>query len=100
MSDVEIDRAALARYINTGADSVVFMRRLGNEVRDEARRNAGAISDKTDAIVSEMGADAGGIFTDVGYAKHHPGFFLWWWEVGTQYHAPRPHLRPALRPRL
>lgn len=71
---------------------------IGRRVRDEARRNAASITSKTSAIVTESGSDSVGPFVDVGYSRHHPGFFLWWHEVGTRRHGARPHLRPALRP--
>ncbi|MDT8915759.1 hypothetical protein [Amycolatopsis sp. PS_44_ISF1] len=81
-----------------------FLDAVGMEIRDRARANArSAVPSSTDgdaitAIVSVPGEDDEGVYVDVGYAKHHPGFYLWWWEVGTQNHAARPHLRPALQP--
>lgn len=79
-------------------NGVPLLNEVGRRVRDEARRNARSITAKTAAIVTESGSDAVGPFVDVGYLRHHPGFFLWWWEVGTRNHGARPHLRPALRP--
>lgn len=100
LSRLDIDRAALEDLIHRSTEGKALMGQVGRAVRDEARRNATAITSKTDAIISEVGNDSEGVYTDVGYAKHHPGFFLWWYEVGTRYDAPRPHLRPALRPGL
>ena len=93
------DKAAIAAITGWG-ETQASIRKVGMEVRDAARSNAKAITSKTDAIVTQTGRDEQGVYADVGYARHHPGFFLWWWEVGTRFHAPRPHLRPALRPRL
>ncbi len=94
---IDIDQQALALYINTSPEARSLFARIGQDIRDEARTGASAISSKTDAIVSQVGTDTDGIFADVGYLRHHPGFFLWWYEVGTVRQAPRPHLRPALR---
>lgn len=93
---VVLSAAALESLVRT--DGVAMLNEIGRRVRDEARRNAASITRKTAAIVTENGADALGPFVDVGYARHHPGFFLWWHEVGTRNHGARPHLRPALRP--
>ena len=95
---VQLDRMAVDRFLRS-AQTQDFIALLGIDVRDRARANAQVITSKTDAIVSKPGLDAEGVYTDVGYNKHHPGFFLWWHEVGTVRDAPRPHLRPALRPR-
>ena len=82
------------------------MGRVGRAVRDEARRNVSPElkgnreAHPERAIVSVTGADTRGPYVDIGYDKKHPGFYLWWWEVGTQDHAAKPHLRPALRPGL
>ena len=101
MTRIKFDQAALRWYLTNSEDSKALFRKVSEEIRDEARQGAQAVSpNKTDAIVSQLGADSEGIYADVGYARHHPGFFLWWWEVGTVHHGPRPHLRPALRPRL
>ncbi len=82
-----------------------WIQRVGNIVRDEARDNvvglpslAGARTAKPEgAIIAVVGEDSESIYVDVGYDAKHPGFYLWWWEVGTRYHAPLPHLRPAVR---
>ena len=83
----------------------VWLQQIGNAVRDEARGNVpsnlkGSVSDPEKAIVAIPGQDAESPYVDVGYDKHHPGFYLWWAEVGTRYQAPQPHLRPAVRPGL
>ncbi len=93
------DRVALERHLRNSG----FMKVVGNAVRDEARDNVPAAlkndtPDPENAIVSQVGLDALGAYVDIGYDKEHPGFYLWWWEVGTKRHAPLPHLRPALRP--
>jgi transcriptional regulator GlxA family with amidase domain len=98
--DFNLDLVALNRFVNTSAASAAIFQRVANDIRDEARVNAEPITSKTEAIESEMGTDALGIYADVGYRKRHPGFFLWWWEVGTRRHAARPHLRPTLRRRF
>ena len=95
---VQLDRLAVNRYMRS-SEVQDFIALLGIEVRDQARTNARVITSKTDALVSRPGLDTEGVYTDVGYNKHHPGFFLWWHEVGTARDAPRPHLRPALKPR-
>lgn len=105
-SQFELNRRALQHYIDTSPESHRFFKQLGDDIRDEARDGAKAVTTgvtasgdpKVNAIVSQVGSDSDGIYVDVGYARHHPGFFLWWWEVGTVHHAAVPHLRPALRP--
>ncbi|WP_394620949.1 hypothetical protein JNUCC0626_18200 [Lentzea sp. JNUCC 0626] len=104
-----------------GEESRRFFGAVGREVRDRARANAktavsfsgtvgtrrrdssgrfkASVADPSEAIISVPGEDSESLYVDVGYSKHHPGFYLWWWEVGTVNHAARPHLRPALLPR-
>jgi hypothetical protein len=95
---VDISRQALLLLLNTHPESHKFFKRTADSVRDDARKGARRISpSKADAIVSNVGVDSEGIYADVGYARHHPGFFLWWWEVGTRRHGAVPHLRPAIR---
>lgn len=96
--NLRLDRGALERMVQ-GPDGQKLMRLVGEDIRDRARINARVITDKTGAIISQVGVDTQSVYVDIGYDKHHPGFFLWWWEVGTKNHPPRPHLRPALRPR-
>jgi hypothetical protein len=73
-----------------------LLEEAGEAVRDQARVNASSISNDTDAIVSnDVESDSEGHYVDVGYDKHHPGFTLWWQEVGTSKFPPQPHLRPA-----
>lgn len=68
-------------------------------IRDRARRSAGVIStDRARGIVTETGRDPEGAYADVGYAKNHPGYVLFWHEVGTSQYAATPHLRAAVRP--
>lgn len=96
--DVTLSPAALqALLAGTGGRRVLGL--VGSRVRDEARKSA-PFRKYAGAITTELGADSIGPFVDVGYAKSHPGFVLWWWEVGTRNHGARPHLRPALRPNL
>lgn len=94
-----LSESAVASLAHT-AGSTALLDEVGRRVRDSARTNARSITAKVAAIVTERGQDDLGPFIDVGYSKHHPGFFLWWWEVGTRRHGPRAHLRPALRPNL
>jgi hypothetical protein len=98
--NIRLDRRAFEDFVNNSDESRRFFNKLGRDIRDEARTGARVISSKVDAIVSQVENDADGIYLDVGYKRHHPGFFLWFYEVGTVRDAPRPHLRPALRPRL
>ncbi|MBP2323354.1 hypothetical protein JOF56_003739 [Kibdelosporangium banguiense] len=121
MSRVHIDARALAEIMRSD-EAVRFMGTVGRQVRDRARANAKSVvpppgsepagkvrrdaqgrfvkgtDDPIDAIIAVPGKDEDSAHVDVGYSKHHPGFYLWWWEVGTQNHPARPHLRPALRP--
>jgi hypothetical protein len=96
LEEVRIDALAVAGLAH-GQDAARYIAKLGQDVRDRARLTAASISNKTDAIISVPGEDVTSVYADVGYDKHHPGFFLWWWEVGTVNHPPRPHLRPAFR---
>lgn len=93
---INIDESAV-KAMEHGPEGVRAVKAAGRVVRDEARVGARAVSNKTGAIVMEVDADERSVFARVGYKKRHPGFFLWWWEVGTVNHGPRPHLRPALR---
>ena len=85
-----------------------WIQKVGNVVRDEARDNVVALpslaghrsKDPEKAIIAVPGEDATSVYVDVGYDKKHPGFYLWWAEVGTQDQAATPHLRPAVRPGL
>jgi len=70
---------------------------VARRVRNAARANA-PFPKYASAITTESGTDSLGPYADIGYAKSHPGFVLWFWEVGTKNHGPRPHLRPAVRP--
>lgn len=98
MTDFRLRPGALDSFMRTSEPR----RRIGEiglRVRDRARVNATPISHNADAIIAVPGEDAQGVFVDVGYDKTHPGFVLWWHEVGTRNHPARPHLRPALSPR-
>jgi len=92
---LDIDRAAIRRLAYS-PDVGDLIAKVGINVRDTARQNARVITSKTDALISKPGMDTESVYTDVGYNKDHPGFFLWWHEVGTSKNAPTPHLRPAL----
>jgi hypothetical protein len=94
--NLRLDHAALASMVAQSG----IVQRVAREMRDEARLNAAPITSKTDAIAVEGGIDAISVYADVGYLRRHPGFFLWWHEVGTRRHPPTPHLRPTVRPRL
>jgi HK97 gp10 family phage protein len=97
VADLNIDRRALAALAN-GPEAQRALREAAIVIRDRARATASTFSTNSDAIEVETGTDGGGIYADIGYLKHHPGFYLWWQEVGTVNHPPRPHLRPAVRP--
>lgn len=82
-----------------------WIQKVGNTVRDEARDNVVALphlsgarsATPEKAIIAVPGEDVTSVYVDVGYDKDHPGFYLWWAEVGTRYQPPTPHLRPAVR---
>jgi hypothetical protein len=93
---VQISHSALSGLVSRSR----IVQRVAREMRDEARVPASEITSKTGAIEVESGADEQGVYADLGYLRNHPGFFLWWHEVGTQRHPPTPHLRPTVRPRL
>jgi hypothetical protein len=99
LSRIDIHRGALTEVL-ASAQMKTFVGAVGREVRDRARANAAHLSSNTGAIISLLGKDAdGGYFVDVGYDAFHPGFHLWWNEVGTEKVAASPHLRPAIQPR-
>lgn len=86
---------ALARTPEMAA----LLNRAAEKVADQARTNAAAHypgSTRPLGIDTATGVDARSAYADVGYTRTHPGFVLWWSEVGTQRMAPRPHLRRAL----
>lgn len=98
MADFNLDRRALAALVD-GANGQRVLKQAADDIRDRARVNAAAIQPGHEAaIVTEVGVDREGAFADVGYDKRHPGFVLWWAEVGTRTQSPQPHLRPAIRP--
>ena len=74
-----------------------LLEQLGDDVAERAQANASWAGDRAEAITSvPADYDRDGPYVDVGYDKRHPGFVLWWSEVGTERFPPRPHLRPAL----
>lgn len=93
---LRIDQAALVGMVARSG----IVARVAREMRQEARVNAESLSSKTAAIDVEDGADALGIYSDLGYRKDHPGFHLWWNEVGTLHLPATPHLRPTMRRRF
>lgn len=97
MADINIDRRAPAALVN-GAEGQALLKRTADVIRDRARATASTFSENSDAIETETGVDGDGAYADVGYLKNHPGFHLWWQEVGTVDQPPRPHLRAAVRP--
>lgn len=72
------------------------------KVRDVARRGASRISaTRPSAIVAtDVLYEGSGPEVRVGYEKTHPGFVLFFHEVGTSDHPATPHLRPAIRGRF
>lgn len=68
-----------------------------DRVAERAQKNARSISPAlSDAIVADgPNVDEEGVYADVGYDRHAPGFVLWWHEVGTSRYGASPHLRPA-----
>lgn len=102
LEGLDLDRAAI-ESIERGPLVAQVLRVAGDKVRDRARDNARDISaDLADAIwTSEPQEDIiEGAYIDVGYKRNHPGFVLWWHEIGTIDFPARPHLRPALSPEL
>lgn len=99
---LNLDRWALERMVHQSAAGRAVLTAAATRVRDDARSNARGINagqkGRDDAIRYELGDDAEGVYADVGYAKHHPGFVLWWAEVGTRNQPAQPHLRPAVKP--
>ena len=107
------DRRAFERLVNGPAGKAILTA-AATKIRDDARSNARSIgsgavkrdssgkfvagSRLTNAIQYEVGEDGEGAYADVGYAKHHPGFVLWFAEVGTRNQPAQPHLRPAVKP--
>ena len=85
-----------------GPDGKAILTAAATKIRDDARSNARSIKagqeGRDGAIQYEVGEDGEGAYADVGYAKHHPGFVLWFAEVGTRNQPAQPHLRPAVKP--
>lgn len=85
--------------IAKSTEMAVFVTRAAEQVAIQARANVKAHypdTERTPGIDTDFGIDDVSAFADVGYARTHPGFVLWWSEVGTQQMSPRPHLRAAL----
>lgn len=98
--DFRMIPGALER-LERSAETREVIEEAAKVVRDRARQNARPIApDRVDGIVAESGQDEKGVYADVGYDKTHPGFVLWWHEVGTSQHPASPHLRPALNRRI
>ena len=96
--DIEWNAGALAALAES-AEVAAFVESAAAKVRDQARVNAAAHypgTSRTRGIEAESGRDSQGVYSDVGYTRTHPGFVLWWSEVGTEQMSPRPHLRAAL----
>lgn len=84
------------RDLERSEDVQAVVELAAERVRDKARQNARPITSDTDAIASTPASqDAEGVYADVGYDKRHPGFVLWFHEVGTFKIPANPHLRPA-----
>lgn len=93
---LNLTRRGIADAVD-GPATEAMLRDHGDRVRDRARDNARAVSDRlADALWSEPGRDTDGAFVDVGYNRTRPGWVLWFHEVGTIRHPATPHLRPAL----
>ena len=96
-----LNERALADLID-GPGGRRVLTAAAEQVRDEARMNAAHISEKRAKAISNAPPerDASGTYVDVGYLRDHPGFVLWWHEVGSSQIPADPHLRPALKPGL
>lgn len=99
MSDwqLDLDPAAIDRL---AAQTAHVIDKAAAAVAAQARANVAGHypgSHRANAIVAVTGqSDEQGPYADVGYARNHPGFVLFWSEVGTANMSPRPHLRQAL----
>ena len=96
--NIDWDAAALASLAELPAVAE-FIEDVAGKVAKQARGNASGHypgTSRTRGIEAESGRDSRGVYSDVGYTRTHPGFVLWWSEVGTQKMSPRPHLRAAL----
>lgn len=97
--DVTIERAAIA-LIEASPELARLLASAADSIAAQARRNAAAhypSSPLPAAISTTSGTDTTGPYADVGYTRSHPGFVLWWSEVGTRKMSPRPHLRAAVK---
>lgn len=96
--DFDFRAAALDEIANSAAvKALVGKAAVGirNDARDRVRGYYGETA-RANALEVEAGIDAEGIYADVGYLKRHPGFVLFFSEVGTVKMSPRPHLVPAM----
>lgn len=99
MTDFDIDPGAFEELTST-ALARAGLARVAEGIAEDARSGASRVSRRlAEAIDVEAGADAAGVFADIGYRRDKPGFALWWHEVGTAHYPATPHLRPALRAR-
>ena len=95
---VQLDAAAIEE-LGRRPEVAAFVEKVATGVRNQARDSVKGHYPGTKrgrAIAVESGRDEISAYSDVGYTKTHPGFVLWWSEVGTQKMSPRPHLRAAL----
>lgn len=98
MTRIDWDEAALEALASHPAMREM-LDDVATQVRNRARDNASgyyAPSRRISAIITESGTDRQGAFADVGYDRTHPGFVLFFSEVGTSRMSPRPHLRAAV----
>lgn len=96
---VELNQSAIAA-LGRSASMSALLDNVAERVATQARRNVtghfpGTARAEGIAVVS--GVDQVSAHADVGYLRNHPGFVLWWSEVGTRKMSPRPHLRVALQ---
>lgn len=95
MTEVKWDRRAIANLVQS-RDAIKGVEETGRAVEKTAEMLAGFSRSASTGITSEMGIDAKGPHCDVGYDKTRRGWHLFFFEVGTVNHGPRPHLRVAL----
>ncbi len=99
-TDFSFRRGALEELAGSMA-TADMLSDVADSIKDTARVNAQSIDTRLAKAIDTSGPqrDAEGTYVDVGYNENHPGFVLWWHEVGTVDFPAKPHLRPAVTQR-
>ena len=98
MTGIRWDRKAIESILHAN-ETRRMVEKATTKVQTTTRENVQKIypgTTRTKGIGAESGEDSESVYGIVGYTKDHPGFVLWWTEVGTRKMRPRPHLRAAL----